>query len=415
MTVTINEAEARLRLALAAKADSIAEPESADATAPFLDATVIRLRSTVGPARPSRRRWAAVAVAAAVALVVGSAIAISVHGRTTGSAPARPNPNDIPWSQVGPGWGLVVTAPPTGDAATALHTLVLASPTGVDYPITHFVGDVEIGAGTWNHQTEQVMGTTGSGVLVIDLRTGNQRRVPLTRPTTGIAAIGAGFLIEENGRLESIDATGRVLNRFEGSNPQGFVVSQDGTGVAVGTATGLALYDAHTGKISKRWTALPGTVRCTPLAWLPGDSMIQGICNPRQVYASDLGANFSLTTGATTARTVAGGWGTIRLADGTVAYRLAGQAAPQASVPLTKAVEFARVEPSGTLTPLAKPAEFDQGSWLIYYILPRGFLILENDVNHERVVVWNPLTGQLSTYFDGPGSGGIVTGFDVWS
>lgn len=405
MTVSIDEAERRLTAALTAKSDAVIDSDPAAEL--DLAATVVHLPPP-GEQRHRRGRLGialAAAVAAAVALVVGWTV--TSHGGSKRSE----QPAGVPWSQVGPDWALLVTGPHSAGSPDVARNLVLKSPTGVVYPIADVGGDLTIDQGSWNHRTGLAMAFSTNRAVVIDLHTRQQRTIALTG-LTGVIAAGNDFVIDQANRLSRVDANGHVVGHFDEPINQVYGLSPDGTQVVAGAKTGVMLFDVKTGKTVRRWPSLPKTTQCLPTEWVAGSPVIQGWCfGPQSV---EQGADFSLRTGTTTPSTRPGGWGTVRLGSGTLAFR-------DPTNPLNDAVltglfktELARVEPSGQLTPLTRPTLLSSSTWRVLQATTGGLLVENDDRASGDLVLWDPLTGKLIIYFSSPDGSTTMYGIDIW-
>jgi hypothetical protein len=201
----------------------------------------------------------------------------------------------VPWSQVGPGWMLAMwspvpglhtgESPPPGSPTyqTASTTLYLVDPAGGRYAITTFPAPGDGSSPSladWSGDGTRALFTTtdkdNTVLTEVDLRSGSKTTFTVkgnsgtpryTRPD------GKAVLLETSKGLERVDLAGNhQLTYSVGPDFHGSLATPDGTRLALGTASGLALMgnDGVAGK------ALPiaGQKDCTPMRWWDTGSTI---------------------------------------------------------------------------------------------------------------------------------------------
>ncbi len=243
----------------------------------------------------SRATLALMAIATAAATI---AVAPAAHAEPENSQPMAAQGVEaplgaVPWPQVGPGWMLAVWSPvpglhpgetpPPGAPTwqTATTTLYLVDPAGGRYPITTFPppGDGESPKLVdWSGDgTRALFATDEKGRTVLTevyLRSG--AKTPFTIERTGVnprytRPDGKAVLLykwkgSKPGSLERVDLAGNhQLTYPVGQDFDGYLSTPDGTQLAVGTTSGLALM-GNDGAVGK---ALPiaGQKDCTPTRW----------------------------------------------------------------------------------------------------------------------------------------------------
>lgn len=200
----------------------------------------------------------------------------------------------IPWSQVGPGWVLVMWSPisgrrpgeaaPPGEPSpeTAATTLYLVDPAGGRYAITTFPppGDgSRPRLADWSGDGSRALLVTGGYgapkvVIEVDLHSGEQTTFTVndsfdsarfTRPEgKAVLLETAGY--SSHGSLERVDLAGNHQLTYPVADDfRGYLSRPDGTQLVVGTKSGLQLMgnDGVPGK------ALPvaGQKDCAPARW----------------------------------------------------------------------------------------------------------------------------------------------------
>jgi hypothetical protein len=217
--------------------------------------------------------------APALAMPVAAEAAPAAHG-------VEARADTIPWSQVGPGWVLATWRPITGhrpgppppnepDPDEVSTTLYLVDPLGGRYPITTFPASKNAAPELidWSGDKGRALfSTVGSrDYTEVDLHTGAQRTITLAGYPRYTLPEGKALLLTSGGyerptSLVRVDLTGREQLTYPvGEDFRGVLSTPDGTQLAIGTASGLALMgnDGTPGK------ALPvaGQANCHPLRW----------------------------------------------------------------------------------------------------------------------------------------------------
>lgn len=226
---------------------------------------------------------------------------------------------DIPWSEVGPGWTLA-----TWNAAKPMHgggdaepgeptpydstdTLFLVSPEGGRYPITTFTPPADghnPELADWSGDGSRALFySDGPGlttdIIEVDLHTGKQTSFNVdgnymnpryTRPEGKAVLLGASESVERPASLIRVDLAGNHqltyrVGELESTYRGGFLATPDGTQLVLGTESGLALMnnDGTPGK------ALPVAGHsCFPSRWFDPDSTIAIASCHDEIGASNL-------------------------------------------------------------------------------------------------------------------------------
>jgi hypothetical protein len=273
----------------------------------------------------------AAVVAATVVAVVGCSSTEPSAQRGTPAPPPSPTATpaaqlavhnveapiqDVPWSQVGPGWMLAMwnEATPTNpgeevpageptpyDAAT---TLYLVNPEGGRYAITTFEAPGE------NGQLPALADWSGDGsralfyrqgddltVIEVDLRTGERTSFPVkggyavtpryTRPEGKAVLLLKSRDVDSPASLTRVDLTGKqqltypvdeLPSKFNAS----YLSTPDGTRLVLGTDTGLSrMGNDGTPGIE---LPVPGVSNCTPTRWWETDVALARCYGPDFSY-----------------------------------------------------------------------------------------------------------------------------------
>ncbi len=358
-------------------------------------------------ARPQRRFTTLVAAVAAVAAAAVLALAVGtiVAGRGNGPAPGHVgNRAQIPWSQVGADWTLIVTTPKASDAS---GTLYLVDASGRRYEICTLHSEFLLVA-QWSVGTGRALVTrTGfhskdsNEILLVDLHTGSQTKlaVPINFNTVQFAdANQSSILATSPFKMLTVTETGRRVSNFPGSDFWGSVVSPDGSQVVAGNPAGLTVFDAAGGRRVRTLAPPAGYGDCAAIAWASG-SDVSGVCYSRT--QKSVVADFLFSAAGRhppTPESVPSGWDAVSFSRGVVAieHNSAGRYEP-------RDVRFARVGTGGRLTPLTLPSQLQQAGWGITSIGADSFL-LERIPNPpdglvDELVSWDPLTGKLVSLF----------------
>jgi hypothetical protein len=174
--------------------------------------------------------------------------------------------NDVPWSNVGPGWTLATWSPVTplrpgekrapgeADPETAATTLYLVDPAGNRYAITTFSGSARLGLADWSGDGSKALFTSSeypepSKVISVDLHTGEQTTIPVsgypqyTRPEGKALLVSTSSNGNEPGTLKRTDFAGSVQLTYPTEQLGGagqfsgrYLASPDGTQLVLGTA-----------------------------------------------------------------------------------------------------------------------------------------------------------------------------------
>jgi hypothetical protein len=174
--------------------------------------------------------------------------------------------NDVPWSNVGPGWTLATWSPVTplrpgekrapgeADPETAATTLYLVDPAGNRYAITTFSGSARLGLADWSGDGSKALFTSSEypeppKVISVDLHTGEQTTIPVsgypqyTRPEGKALLVSTASNGNEPGTLKRTDFAGSVQLTYPTEQLGGagqfsgrYLASPDGTQLVLGTA-----------------------------------------------------------------------------------------------------------------------------------------------------------------------------------
>ncbi|HJQ03471.1 MAG TPA: hypothetical protein VJ851_17880 [Jatrophihabitans sp.] len=404
----MNTVEERLRAALTAKSNAVSladyrvELPEDEALLAFPDPHVLG-------------RWpAAIAVAAAavILLVVGVTV---VAGRSNTHHLATAGRAEVPWSQVGPGWTLVVAVP--ADPATD-PDLDLVSPSGVRYLICRLPAPfVELQPWTIN-TGKAIVAAKGAStidgvehdikdVLIVDLHTGAQTRTSVGSKFSTVQFASSGLdslLVTYPTSMQLVSAgTGHTVARYplEGL-VLGSTLSPDGSQVVAGGLTGLVVFDRASGRRTDTLATPAGYGPCQLLRWVPASDEILAECFTRNRSVPNQDFIFAADgQRAPQPDSVPAGWQGIRLAGGTVAFQQVGFSYPG---PLS--IKFAQVASGGRLLPLAVPAELEQGRWELAAVSGNALLFdqrqgLLNNQDVLQLAAWNPLTGSFTLLLRG--------------
>jgi hypothetical protein len=273
-------------------------------------------------------------VASASMLLVGcspssnstSAQSSSAHPAATSATPTVPAAtpavahgaaggiDDVPWSQVGPGWMLAVWTPVTphmpGSQPPPAHpapepgsdVLYLVSPTGDRYSITEFPsGEGALEIADWSGDGSHALLTPQYGqpgdAISLELHTGTRTAIPntgtleYTRPNGQALLSSTDYNGSEPGTLKRIDMAGNEqlgypTNELGGAGPFSgdYVESPDGTRLVLGTANlgnelvprtdnGLVVM-GNDGSIIRTLPAPMPKAVCSPVRWWTADVIL---------------------------------------------------------------------------------------------------------------------------------------------
>jgi hypothetical protein len=399
----MNTVEDRLRAALQAKSDGLTPLNSLvpGASQPSPHNDVIWLPQ---PRHDGHRRRTGTFVAAAIAAVVAIAIALTVTGKNGNRvAPATHSRAEVPWSQVGADWTLVVAFDVSSPKREDLY---LVSPAGLRYLICRLPAPLVV-LQSWTGTTEKAI-LTAEGVehdtnrvLIVDLRTGAQTATTLSTKFSTVQFATPSLdslLVTYQSFMQTVStATGHEIVRYPTSEIYGSALSPDGSLIAAGGSAGLSVFDRVSGRRIHALTAPAGFGYCQVLRWEPAADEVLALCFPRN--SKTKAANFTFSAaGSRPPRPdeVPAGWHEVRLAAGNIAYQHAGLDSFE-----PRNVAFARVATSGRLSPLALPAEFDHGAWQLTEVGTDVLLFEEHsgsitDPDTVRLAAWNPTTGSVT-------------------
>jgi hypothetical protein len=228
--------------------------------------------------------------------VTQSAVQPAAHGVEAAIA-------DIPWDQVGPGWVLATWSPVSGGHAgsepvpgepapgTAPSTVYLVDPAGGRYPITtfppagdHAVPELIAWSGDGGHAVFDPRDSKHPGVIVVDVRTGAQNRIPVDGDVLGFATPRGNSLLVVNvsdpernvAMLERVDLAGNRELTYPADNVPGLFTgyalpAPDGQRLVLGTLRGLTVLDEGDGSHVTD-LATPANASCAPLRWWDGQA-----------------------------------------------------------------------------------------------------------------------------------------------
>lgn len=410
----MNALEDRLRAALAAKSDAVTWDETRHETE-VMPAEVIRLVPE-HPGRPQRRIAAALAAVAA-AVVLALAVGTLVAGRGDGSSTDRVgNRTEVPWSQVGTDWTLIVTTSKSSDDS---GTLYLVDPSGRHYLISSLPSQFLL-VDRWSLGTGHALVTKAgfhskdsNEVLMVDLRTGSQRKLIVPFNYNRVQFVDADqHLILANSPFQmlTLTDTGQRVSTFPGSWFWGSVISADGSQVVAGSPAGLNVFDIASGRRIQTLAPPAGYRDCAAVYAASPDSDVTGSCYSRTQENVVADFSFSLTNShPPVPEPVPPGWITASFSRGVVAieHNTTGRYEP-------RDVRFARVGASGRLVPLTLPTQLRHVGWSIESVGVDSFL-LEHTVGRSNPTVdelarWNPLTGKFVLLWRArPGDAGLTS------
>ncbi len=259
-------------------------------------------------------RGAAIVAAAAAVLAGCSSLTDPGARPGTSTLPARPSSTpatpmaahngeapiqDIPWSQVGPGWMLAMwnAASPTnsGDDFTpgeptpydAVTTLYLVGPDGARYAITTFEAPGENGSlpvlADWSGDGSRALFYRQGDdltVIEVDLHTGERTSFTVkggysvtprfTRPEGKAVLLLKSNDADSPPSLTRVDLTGKhqltyPVDQLGSEFTASLLSTPDGTRLVLGTETGLALM-GNDGTLGRK-LPIPEADYCTPTRW----------------------------------------------------------------------------------------------------------------------------------------------------
>lgn len=406
----MNTVEQRLRAALHAKSDAVKDDrlDAAAELTPRDEIVWLAAPRQVPAPRDTgdrRRRSGAVLVAASVVAVLALTIGIIVAGQGRSRSVSTVHDRaEVPWSQVGADWTLVVAF----DGARAnREDLYLASPAGTRYLICLLPASMVVPQ-RWTVTTgKAILRAEGeqrasNDVLIVDLHTGAQTRITLATKfdTVRFATPALDSLLvigQSSTQLLSI-ATGQVLLRYPAGDAYGSALSPDGTQLVVGGLRSLTVFDFATGRRVRTLAGPAGYGYCGVLRWLPASTEVLAQCSYAATAMLSTDFRFSVDGGQPPRpAAVPAGWHEVALAAGTIAYLTE---VPTGSDP--QGLQVARVTAAGRLSPLPLPAELDHDTWRLTQAGADVLLFEEYagpvpTATAVKVVAWNPLTGRLTT------------------
>jgi TolB protein len=231
--------------------------------------------------------------------------------------------NDVPWSNVGPGWTLAMWSPVTAhrpgekpapgepDPATAATTLYLVDPAGNRYAISTLSGDdADLHLIDWSGDGSRALFSDGTKVISVDLHTGAQTTIPakgyprFTRPDGKALLLSTSFSGNEPGTLQRIDFNGNVQQTYPTEQLGGagqfsgrYLASPDGMQLVLGTANlgnelvprsddSLVLV-GNDGTIIRTIPTPMQNARCAPMRWWT-PTMVLASCSAEHGSGSQL-------------------------------------------------------------------------------------------------------------------------------
>lgn len=224
---------------------------------------------------------------------------------------------DVPWSEVGPGWMLAMwnAASPSNagddfnpDEPTpynAATTLYLVSPEGARYAITTFEAPGENGSlpmlADWSGDGSRALFyRTGDDLTVIevDLHTGERTSFPVkggyavtpryTRPEGKAVLLLKSNDAESAASLRRVDLSGKQQLTYPVDNLGGefnasYLSTPDGTRLVLGTDTGLSMM-GNDGTPGKQ-LPVPDAGNCSPVRWWETDVALTRCYGPEFSYS----------------------------------------------------------------------------------------------------------------------------------
>ncbi|WP_319455733.1 MULTISPECIES: hypothetical protein [unclassified Mycobacterium] len=250
--------------------------------------------------------------------------------------------NDVPWSNVGPGWTLATwspvvahrpgeePAPGEPDPETAATTLYLVDPAGNRYAITTFSGaSARLDLADWSGDGSKALFTSSeypkpSKVISVDLHTGEQTTIPAdgypkyTRPDGKALLVSTHFMGNEPGTLTRIDLAGNVQQSYPTEELGGagqfsgrYLASPDGTQLVLATANlgnelvprsdNSLVVVGNDGEIIRTLPTPMPNADCTPVRWW-APTVLVASCSSEHGSGSQLWT-VSIDSGASTSLT----------------------------------------------------------------------------------------------------------------
>jgi hypothetical protein len=249
----------------------------------------------------AQRSSASTAASPAASVVAAAATSTATSAAVLGDvlpAGAVGTREQVPWSQVGPGWFLVLddSSAPPGEGGTAVPTpkagtttLSLVSPTAGRYVIATWPGEnagssvlSQATLAAWSGDGRRALFTSvGPVVFEVDLTTGarhdvaveNVATVGYTTPT-GANLIALQYLIAQNGttgaqnlvRLNRDGSPQVQLAHFDAGSP-GWLPAADGSTVYLSGFGGLRKVSNAGGVVTSLSTFAKPDVECVPVSW----------------------------------------------------------------------------------------------------------------------------------------------------
>jgi TolB protein len=283
--------------------------------------------------RKTRRRLIVGGVTIAVAAAATAAVALSgpgshprgltashhhvtaakraaVAAASTLAAPAAPSPpalltagqqgtrQDVPWSQVGPGWILATRSPVRPGGAT---TVFLIDPAGGRYSLDTLPAEAANSPEpdhlvAWSGDGERALLDSdlySSHVAVLNLRTGTAAQLSLgsgvsplgfTTPD-GLAILAEASTDPARPHLERFSLSGALEQAYPASfsgggyyNGISAVYSPDGTELAVSTSAAMELM-SNDGQVIRALSVGPSATNCAPVRWWTTTELLAS-CDP---------------------------------------------------------------------------------------------------------------------------------------
>lgn len=206
---------------------------------------------------------------------------------------------DVPWSQVGPGWTLATWSPAVATAAgvepppgtptrqTASTTLYLVDPAGGRYPVTTFAPGARAELADWSGDGKHALfeafdyETNEYTITDVDLTTGAKQSFPVdgqvgvaySRPTGKAVLVSTSRNGDVAATLRRVDLTGAEqltyptdqlgpAGEFNGSH----LAAPDGTTLVLGAANGMVVV-GNDGVIKRQLPMQGPLTDCSPVRW----------------------------------------------------------------------------------------------------------------------------------------------------
>jgi hypothetical protein len=289
--------------------------------------------------------------------------AAAVQALSAGQQGSR---QQVPWTQVGPGWILSEWTPAI--IPPAATSLFLVDPAGGRYLIDTFPADPAPATPTnlvaWSGDGQRALFSSSAAspaaVMVLNLRTlattqfelANGFPVGFTRPD-GLAIL-VTVNVNETQQLERVSLTGQLeLSYPESFVPGGFfdgsaLYSADGTELAVGTSAGIELM-TNQGQGLRYLNVSPSVSDCAAVRWWTPEELLASCASSQETSQLWLVPTSGATPQALTASPAAAG----DLGDSDAWQLPSGTYLQEAGA--CSYVYIAKLQPNGLTTPVAVP------------------------------------------------------------